>query len=157
MPRRTIGLLALGLAAALTLAGLSAAGPAAKKQRVVVNQLEKPGRGTFKLEPDPGPIATDKGAYTWTHKPPVTSTRDGQRFKRYDSKVTFVGKNGTFVVREIATLVAAATTYEIATGTWEVLRGTGAYEGVTGGGRLGAIIGVLDPSPWRYEGFLISP
>lgn len=157
MPRRTIGLLALGLAAALTLAGLSAAGPAAKKQRVVVNQLEKPGRGTFKLEPDPGPIATDKGTYTWKVTKHTFGAHDGQKFERYVSTVTFVGQNGTLVVREDDFIVEAAVGKKVATGTWKVLRGTEAYAGVTGGGRQAAILGVLDPSPWRYEGFLISP
>lgn len=82
--------------------------------------------------------------------------RDGQSFKRYVSTVTFAGRNGTLVVREDDTIVAAAVGKDVATGTWRVLRGTDAYAGVTGGGRVAAILGVLDPDPWRYEGFLTS-
>jgi len=157
MPRRTIGLLALGLVPALTLAGFSCAAPAVKKQHVVVDQLERPGRGTFALAPDPGPVARDKGTYTWVVTKKTTGSRDGQAFKRYVSTVTFVGQNGTLVVREDDTIVDAAVGKSVVTGTWKVLRGTDAYAGVTGGGRQAAVLGILNPSPWRYEGFLISP
>ncbi len=131
---------------------------AVKKQRVVINQLESIGRGTFTLQPiDSGPIVSDKGVFTWTHKPAISGTRDGQSFRRYDSVVTFAGKNGDLVVREIVTLVLAAPGMEAGTGTWKVLRGTEAYASVKGGGRLGAIVGARRPDPWRYEGFMTGP
>lgn len=155
---RPATLLGLVTVASLAVTGFSGAEVAAKRQRVVINQLENPGRGTFTLLPiDSGPIVDDKGTYTWIHKPAVSGTRDGQGFRRYDSVVTFAGKNGDLVVREIVTLVLAAPGKEAGTGTWKVLRGTQAYASVKGGGRLGAIVGVRQPAPWRYEGFMTSP
>lgn len=155
---RPVTLLGLAAIASLAVTGFSGAELAVKKQRVVINQLEGTGRGTFRLQPiDSGPIVGDSGAYTWTHKPAVNGTRDGQSFRRYDSVVTFAGKNGDLVVREIVTLVLAAPGMEAGTGTWKVLRGTDAYASVEGAGRLGAIVGARRPAPWRYEGFMTSP
>jgi hypothetical protein len=149
---------AVFLAAALTLAMVAAASPVAKRQQVVVNQKEGKGKGTFALVPlNPGSLSGDAGTYTWVISSKKAGTADGQGFVRYDSVVTYEGDQGTFVVREVATLVAVAIGAKVGTGTWNVLRGTGVYEGVRGGGRLAAVTGIVTPDLWRYEGFLTAP
>ena len=47
--------------------------------------------------------------------------------------------------------------YHVGIGTWKVVRGTGQYAQITGGGRSGTVW--LDRGPWsfRSEGFLILP
>ena len=83
--------------------------------------------------------------------------RDGQEVFRWECRAwTFTGKRGTLVLRSQFTWIEAGGPYNIATGTWKVVRGTGQYAGVTGGGRS-AQVGA--PSGWlaRYQGFLTSP
>lgn len=158
MSRRIVGALAVLLASTLALAGLAAAGPSAKKQRVIINQLEDIGKGKWTLLPwTSGPVASDKGTYTWKTTVDRRGMRDGQSYRHVVATVTYVGANGLFVVREDDTLVAASSTHTVATGTWRILRGTGAYEGVTGGGSVVGALGFGRPDPWRYEGFMTSP
>jgi hypothetical protein len=47
--------------------------------------------------------------------------------------------------------------YHVGTGTWKVVRGTGQYAQITGGGRSGTV--TLDRGPWssRLEGVLALP
>jgi hypothetical protein len=47
--------------------------------------------------------------------------------------------------------------YHVGTGTWKVVRGTGQYAHLTGGGRTGNVS--LDRGPWssRNEGFFTLP
>ena len=62
--------------------------------------------------------------------------RDGQEVFRWECRAwTFTGKRGTIVLRSQFTWIEAGGPYNIATGTWKVVRGTGQYAGVTGGGR----------------------
>ena len=156
--RRRLVALTLCLVGLVALAGISAATTVATKQRVVIDMKERPGVGSFVLKPlTAGPVKRDTGMYTWVVTSKTTGTRDGQSFERVVADVTYEGENGTFVAREVDFLVAVAIGQRAATGTWKILRGTGAYSEVRGHGRLAAAIGVVSPSPWRYEGFLTSP
>ena len=158
MSRRPIVPAALGLVAALALAGFSGATTTAEKQRVVFDQRERPGWGTWTLLPiNSGPVQADKGKYTWSKTLDKSGLKDGQSYRHVVSTVTFVGQNGTLVVREDDTIVSAAVGKEVVTGVWRVLRGTGSYENVKGDGKLAAALGFGRPDPWRYEGLLISP
>src|SRR6266705_1861045 len=67
------------------------------------------------------------------------------------------GKAGSLVIRYRTEYVDAGNGYHVGTGTWKVVRGTGQYAGITGGGRSGAV--TLDRGPWssRAEGFLTLP
>jgi hypothetical protein len=130
---------ALLLAVALVVAVTAAAAPVAKRQQVVVNMKEQTGKGTFALLAlTPGALSAHAGSYTWIVTSKKTGSVDGQGFDRYDAIVTYTGKRGTFVVREVSTLVAVALGQKVGTGTWRILRGTGAYERARGGGRLAA-------------------
>ena len=58
-----------------------------------------------------------------------------QRVSIYDSIVeTFKGKRGTLVIRSRIEYVEAGSGYHVGTGTWKVVRGTGQYARIAGGG-----------------------
>ena len=54
--------------------------------------------------------------------------------------------------------VGAGNGYRVGTGTWEVVRGTGRYSHITGGGLRGDMWLKRGRGPWtgRAEGFLVS-
>ena len=62
------------------------------------------------------------------------------------------------MIRYRSEWVEAGNGYHVATGTWKVVRGTGQYAGVTGGGR-GATVWLESTDDWssRMEGFLTLP
>lgn len=154
-----VATLALVVCVALGVTSVTGAGTSAKKQRVTIDQDERPEikQGTWDLVViTTGPLEDDKGTYTWRVTSRKTGMKDGQEFERVLSIVTFTGKNGTFKVREDDTLVSVWRG-RVVTGTWKMLSGTGAYAGVKGGGRLAAALGLVSPDPWRYEGFLTAP
>jgi hypothetical protein len=142
MKARVAGLVAL--AAAVTLTSVAAAGPEAAKQRVEINMKIYPQK-TFGLMPfragalkrDSGSLATEREA----HGREVM--RNGQKVTIYDAQVwTLTGKQGTLTIRERTEWVDVSnenTRYGyppgVATGTWTVVRGTGQYSQVIGGGR----------------------
>ena len=155
---RRLAVLGLGLVCALTITGVTGATATAKKQRVVINMKERPGVGSFTLIPmTQGPLVGDAGKYTWITTSKSKGEQDGQEFERVVATVTYEGKQGTFVVKEVDTLVAVGIGQRVSTGTWKIVRGTGVYAGVTGSGRLAAALGIVSPDPWRYEGFLTTP
>jgi hypothetical protein len=84
--------------------------------------------------------------------------REGQRVAIYDPIVeTLKGKRGSLVIRSRIEYVDAGNGYYVGTGAWKVVRGTGQYAEIAGGGRRGDVY--LDRGPWsgRNEGFLTLP
>jgi hypothetical protein len=71
-------------------------------------------------------------------KPPLI--RNGQGIAVYVAAETLKGRQGTLVVRWRVEFVGAGNGNTVGTGTWSLVRGTGAYAGVTGGGRLAAVV-----------------
>jgi hypothetical protein len=152
----------VALVAAMTLASVAAAGPEpAKTQRVAItSQAAKTTNvSPFVLTPlQGGALKADSGSLvagsTWTSK---TVMRDGQRVDIYAGDGTFKGKRGTIVMRFRAEYVEAGSGYHPGTGTWKILRGTGAYAGITGAGRYASVW--LERGPWssRLEGFFTLP
>jgi len=152
-------------AAAVTLASVAAAGPVATKQRIAISSKLHPER-TFVLTPlTAGVLKRDSGAASEADSGPGRVVqRDGQRVEIFNATLTFAGKRGTLTIRERTEWVAVsnenAPGYNyppgVAIGTWKVVRGSGQYAGVTGGGRSGhAGLG----SPWlaRQEGLITTP
>jgi hypothetical protein len=72
----------------------------------------------------------------------------------YDGVSTLRGKRGSLVMRYHSEYVDAGNGYHVGTGTWKVVRGSGQYAGIAGGGRSGDVW--LERGPWssRNEGFL---
>jgi hypothetical protein len=162
---KTFSLCVAALVAAVTLTSGAAAGPAAAKQRVAINMKIYPQK-TFVLTPEQfGPLKRDSGSIPAgrdVHGRDVM--RNGQKVTIYDGQLwTLTGKQGTLTIREQTEWVEVSnenTRYGyppgVAIGTWTVVRGTGRYAQVTGGGRSGhAGLG----SRWlaRQEGFLTVP
>jgi hypothetical protein len=153
------------LAAAVTLVSVAAAGPEGAKQRVAITSKLYPEK-TFVLTPfRAGALRRDSGSIASEREAQGRGViRNGQKVTIYDGQIwTLTGKQGTLTIRERTEWVDVSnenTRYGyppgVAIGTWTVVRGTGQYAQVTGGGRSGhAGLG----SPWlaRQEGFLTLP
>jgi hypothetical protein len=153
------------LAAAITLTAVAAAAPVAAKQRVAITVTILPsGKGVLTPLKD-GALERDPGTFvgTWSNTPDRTVMRDGQAVDIHSGVWTFTGKRGNLVFRERSEWVDLgqdlnrdAYVDDIARGTWKVVRGTGLYAGITGGGRS-AHLGLGRKWVARYEGFLTVP
>jgi hypothetical protein len=153
----------VALAAAVTLTSAAAAGPEAAKQRVAIT-TQSGGQtqvSPFLLSPlRAGALKRDSGTLTVVGAgltPKRVVIREGQRVEIYDSTAVLKGKRGSLVIRSRAEYVDGGNGYHVGTGTWTVVRGTGQYSRVTGGGRSGHVW--LDRGPWssRNEGLLTLP
>jgi hypothetical protein len=150
----------VALAAAVTLTSVAAAGPDAAKQRVVITSQ---GSQSAKVSPfvltpmQAGTLKGDSGTQTAGSSSGRTVMREGQRVEIYDGVGTLKGKRGSLVIRLRTEYVDGGNGYHVGTGTWKVVRGTGQYAQITGGGRTGTVW--LDRGPWssRSEGFLTLP
>lgn len=164
MQARFIAVVA-ALAAAATLTSLAAASPeAAKKQRVAITMKNLPS-ATFVLAPlQVGALKRDSGTVTFGAPPNYNARdviRDGQKVSIYPPVVwALAGKRGTLTIRERNEWVdigsdANGDGHEdgVAFGTWTVVRGTGQYAQIAGGGRSGHA-GLGNPWNARQEGFL---
>jgi hypothetical protein len=154
----------VALAAAVTLTSVAAAGPDAAKQRMAImtkGAANASSPAVFVLTPlQTGALKRDLGTtrVEGSLPPERVVMREGQRVAIYDSIVeTLTGKRGRLVIRSRIEYVDAANGYHVGTGTWKVVRGTGQYARITGGGRRGDVY--LDRGPWsgRNEGFLTLP
>jgi len=148
----------VALATAATLAAVAAAGPDAAKQRVVITMKALP-NGKFVLEPmQAGALERDTGTTAVGYKRLNVVIREGQRVEIY--RLTFVleGKRGTLTTQERNEWVDAGGPF-VGMGTWKVVRGTGQYAGVTGGGRNATAGLNRGNGAWyaREEGFLTVP
>jgi len=136
--RRVLAVVGLVAVAAAVLVGLATAGTATRQQQVEItfHSLAK----TFVLVPlTSGPIRRDSGTYSsccWTQR---FYTRDGQSIEIDDPTVTMKGKRGTFIWHERLTFVDINNGYDVATGSWTIVRGTGAYTHLHGHGREAAV------------------
>ena len=158
MKARVVALVAL--AAAVTLTSVAAAGPDAAKQRVVItSQASQSSKvAPFVLTPlQAGALKRDSGTQTGGSSYGRTVMREGQRVEIYNSVGTLKGKRGSLVIRLRIEYVDGGNGYHVGTDTWKVVRGTGQYAQITGGGRSGTVW--LDRGPWssRSEGFLTLP
>jgi hypothetical protein len=147
----------VALAAAVTLTTGAAAGPSAAKQRVAITtQAAQPTKvSPFVLTPlRAGRLKPDSGKLTVSLPPERIVMRDGQKVSVYEGSARLKGKLGSLVIRYRDEYVQAGNGYHVGIGTWKVVRGTGQYAHVTGGGRTGNVW--LDRGPWssREEGVL---
>jgi hypothetical protein len=148
----------VALAATFMVTSFASAGAEVTKQRVQIDMKISP-KKTFVLTPlQGGAIENDSGKQSCDGEPRKrTVYRDGQEAYPWSCDAwTFTGKRGTLVLRSQFTWIEAGGPYNIATGTWKVVRGTGQYAGITGRGRSAQVGG---PSGWlaRYQGFLTLP
>jgi hypothetical protein len=150
--------LGVAVIAAITTTSIAAAGPVAAKQRVAItaNGVANPtSSGKFVLTPlQAGALQRDSGTETSSLSSQRRILRDGQSVEIVSWVTTLEGKRGSLVIRVRIEQAEAGNGYDVGTGTWKVVRGTGRYAHVTGGGRTGNVW--LDRGPWseRREGFL---
>jgi hypothetical protein len=151
----------VALVAAVTLTSVAAAGPDAAKQRVAftTQAAETTNVSPFVLTPlQAGALKRDSGTLTAGSPPGRDVMRAGQSVTIYDSAGTFKGKLGSLVIRNRSEWIEAGNGYHVATDTWKVVRGTGLYAGVTGGGRGGSVwLERTDHWSSHGEGFLTLP
>lgn len=140
------------LLAAVTLASVAAAGPDGGKQQVTIASKLYPER-TFVLTPvTTGALKRDSGRASAEGG----DTGDSTTF-------TFKGRRGTLVIRELRTEWVDVLNEEVngvvpavVISPWKVVRGTGQYAHVTGGGRS-AQAGLGNVWYARQVGSLTSP
>ena len=150
----------IGIAAAAVLATAGAAGTAATKQRIAIEEraVSDSPTGTFKLLPlTTGPLKADSGTAAFLVKRRGTVTASGQRVTTYAVTETLTGKRGVIELRAVTKSTDAGGGYLAGSGPWSVTGGTKAYDGLQGGGRES---GVLTPRKvifTRYEGYVTLP
>jgi hypothetical protein len=137
--------------AAAAIATASDAGSAVAKQRVAIQHIGS----SFVLTPlTPGGVKPDTGPISfccWTERPTM---RDGEAIDINDPQMTLTGKRGTLVVRNRIGYVDITAGWAIFTGTWTVIRGTGQYAGLAGGGLGAGISSPAGSTKARFEGLL---
>lgn len=147
--------------AALALNSDGGSSSRATKQRVaIVTQglQNDPGSPVFELIPlQVGALERDSGTEKSSFAGRVTM-RNGQRGVVTDGVETLQGHRGTLEVRFRIEWVGAGNGYRVGTGTWKVVRGTGRYADIRGGGLRGDMWLKRGRGPWtgRAEGFLMS-
>lgn len=153
----------LAVCAAVTLSSVAAAGPEATKQRAAITIERLPG-GAFVLTPlKAGPLKRDSGTAGISYGSPRVVIRDGQKIEIYSGVYTLTGKRGSLSVRERNEWRDIGSDGNgdgnldgVAVGTWKIVRGTGEYAGIVGGGGS-AHAGLGNPWNARLEGFLTKP
>ena len=139
---------------AVALAAVAAAGGAASKQRIAIDSK---GENGFVLTPlTRGSLSGDGGSVAfccWTSRPIV---RNGQAVDvTTGPRMTLLGKRGTLIASNRMEFLNVRGGYAVFTGTWKVVRGTGAYSGVSGGGRIAGVEPPNGDTRWRREGILV--
>ena len=143
-------------ALAVTLTAVASAGSAKAKQRVAIQVTDGAG---FVLNPlTSGALKPDTGTVAfccWTRR---TIMRHGESIDVNNPRMTLTGKQGTLVARNQIGWIDVPDGLSVFTGTWKIIRGTGAYAGLIGGGR-GAGVDLGDATGTtkaQFEGFLSS-
>jgi hypothetical protein len=148
---------------ALTVLGLplAAAGGETAATRLTITLTEtrtgeRGGSGTFQLL---GDTAADADAGTLTFRQGVGTpgkTPDGLVYLSVRRTETLKGKRGTLVLGSSARVYTVGVREQddaVTTGTWSVVRGTGAYAGLTGRGGLVGMITAVPPGSSTCVGF----
>jgi hypothetical protein len=165
----------VALVAMIPLTSVATAGSHAAKQRVAITVTILPSGNGVLTPLGKGALARDAGTFGGSNLESRRQSgrhvlRDGQQVDIYTGVVwTLTGKRGNLVLRERAEWTDLGQDLNrdgvgfrygsgadgIATGTWKLVRGTGAYAGVSGGGRS-SHLGQGRRWVARYEGFLIA-
>jgi hypothetical protein len=132
------------------------------KQRVAIvskGVTNTSGAGEFVLTPlEDGALMRDAGttSSTWSER---VVMRAGQRIAIDEGTETLEGRRGSLKTRFRIEWVEAGNGYHVSTSAWKVVRGTGQYARIAGGGRGGGMWLDRGRGPWsgRYEGFLTHP
>jgi hypothetical protein len=145
---------AVSTAAAGAVATRAKAEPAAVKQRVVITVSHGTTLEPFVLTShSSGPLRHVRGTATFCCWTIGTVVRDGQKLDIGNPKMTLAGKRGTIVTRNRIVWMTVPNG-AIYTGTWKVIRATGAYAGLTGGGLAAGVQSADGDVSARFTGFV---
>jgi hypothetical protein len=129
--------------AATALAGLATAGGAVTHQEIAFSYANNSPKMT--LTPlTYGAILADHGTTSWCCWSERFVKQDGEKLDVNNPLATFTGQHGSLTWRERITWQDLASGYSVATGTWTIVRGTGAYAHVAGHGHLALVTGAGD-------------
>ena len=148
----------VAIVAAVTLTSVAAAGPDVAKQRVAIVMKDLPD-GKFALTPfQLGAVKTDSGTTSVSLSGPKVVMREGQQIEVWHNAWTLAGKRGSLTFQERVEWIDAGGPF-IGTGTWKLVRGTGAYAQMAAGGRSASAGLNRANGAWfvRYEGFFTRP
>jgi hypothetical protein len=157
---RTLALGALAAIAAILTVTTGAAGSTPAKQRIAI--VEKigfnGGKATFEVIPlTPGPLQHDSGTIDASDGDQLgTVTRNGQRLAVLAGVDSLTGKQGKLELSARFERAELGGGYGVATGTWSLKSGTGAYANVVGGGRLASLDLPLGRIFVRQDGYVHS-
>jgi hypothetical protein len=154
---RKLTAIALLAGTAIALGASAAAEPVAAKERATGQRIEIQSNadGSFLLIPlTSGSIRRDTGAAAFCCWTMTRITRDGQAIDINDPQMTLTGKRGTLVVRNRIGFIDIPDGWAVFTGTWKVIRGTGDYAGVSGGGRGAGVAPPNGRAKATFDGFL---
>jgi hypothetical protein len=127
---------------AAAVAGLASAGGAATHQEIAFSYANN---SKMTLTPvTSGSILADRGSTSWCCWSQKTVQRDGEQLDVNNPLATFVGKRGSLTWREQITWVDLTNGYSVATGTWKIVHGSGAYQHLAGHGHLAFIQNASD-------------
>lgn len=155
----------VALAAAVALVSVASAGSDGTKQRVAITARILPGGEAVLTPLKDGALKRDSGRFDgeWSSTPERTVMLKGQEIGIHPAVWTLKGKRGTLTIRERTEWVDIGIDGNedglddgVAFGTWKVVRGTGQYARIAGGGRSGHA-GLGHEWNARYEGFLSLP
>ena len=150
--RRTLAAVAV-LVAMASVASVAIAGTWSTRQRIAITA--RAGINGFVLTPlEVGEIRRDAGTTTWCCSTQRFRMRDGQKVDIDNRLSTLSGRRGTLVLWWRVEWIDAGNGYTVGTSTWRVVRGSGAYQGISGGGRGAASWLPRGPVTFRAEGFL---
>jgi hypothetical protein len=139
-------------AAAATLASAAPARPTATSRQRVAIQVTG---SSFVLTPlSPGAIKPDAGRSAFCCWTQHSTVRNGESVDVNNPRMTLTGKQGTLVARNMIGFVDLPNSWEVFTGTWKVIRGTGAYAGFAGGGRGAGVSPANGDNKAQFEGYL---
>ncbi len=156
---RALAVVVAAVAVAVTLVAVAAARPDAAKQRVAIDMK---GGQSFTLIPlQAAALKRDSGPSTADPQGGRSFMRQGQQVSIYNVTYMLSGKQGNLTIQErnewvdVSQQNAAGFDYRpgVAIGTWKVVRGTGAYAKIVGGGRS-AHAGMGKQWFIRLEGYL---
>jgi len=133
-------------------AGVAGAGTVAAKQRV---KIQVTYGSAFTLTPlSTGAIKVDRGSASFCCWGRRFIVRDGQAIEIDNPQMTLTGKYGTIVAQNINNYVDLPDGWAVFTGTWKVVRATGSYKGLAGGGRLAGVALANGATKAQFEGIL---
>jgi hypothetical protein len=155
MNRKLIAFAAALAATTGSVSAVAAAGPATVKQRVAIEVERGSSPEPFTLTPlSSGTVAADHGLAAfccWTNRHVV---RAGETLDLNDPQMTLTGKQGTIVIRNRIVWMDIPNGAAIYTGTWKVVRGTGAYAGLGGSGTAAGLMLANGNVDARFAGSL---